>query len=70
MAKLNAVLDELRRRKNVQNRRMATSLTVEEYEDFESDWESQQQIREELKERPHEIWRYENKSDTEATLPF
>ena len=40
LAKLNAVLDELRRGKNVQNRRLATWLTEEEYESFESDWES------------------------------
>ena len=52
LAKLNLMLDKLRCRKNVQNRRLATWLTEEEYESFESDWESQQQIREELKEIP------------------
>ena len=41
LAKLNLMLDELRRGKNVQNRRLATWLTEEEYESFESDWESQ-----------------------------
>jgi predicted nucleotide-binding protein (sugar kinase/HSP70/actin superfamily) len=44
LAKLNLMLDELIRGKNVQNRRLATWLTEEEYESFESDWESQQQI--------------------------
>ena len=48
LAKLNTMLDELRREKNVQNRRLTTWLTDEEYENFVSDWESQQQIREEL----------------------
>ena len=48
MAKPKLMLDELRRGKNVQNRRFATWLTEEEYESFESDWESQQQIRGEL----------------------
>mgnify|MGYP006115219823 CR=1 FL=1 len=64
------MLDERRNKEYVQNRRMATSLTDEENENFKSDWESQQQIREELKEKSHEIWRYENTSDTEATLPL
>jgi hypothetical protein len=61
LAKLNAMLETLRLGKNVQNRQLATWLTEEEYESFESDWESQQQIREELKEKPDELRRYENK---------
>ena len=55
------MLDELRRGKNVHNRRLARWLTEAEYEGFESDWESQQQIREELRDKPHELRRYENK---------
>ena len=61
LAKLNGMLDELNRGKNVQNRRLATWLTEAEYESFKSDWESQQQIREELKDKPDELRRYENK---------
>ena len=61
LAKLNVMLDELRRGKNVQNCRLATWLTEEEYESFESDWESQQQIREELQDKPSELQRYEDK---------
>ena len=61
LAKLNAMLDELKRGKNVQNRGLATWLTEEEYESFESDWESQQQIREKLKDKPNELKRYEDK---------
>jgi len=61
LAKLNAMLDELRRAENVQNSRLATWLTEAEYEGFESDWESQQQIREELRDKPDELRRYENK---------
>ncbi len=61
LAKLNAIFETLRRGKNVQNRQLATWLTEEEYERFESDWESQQQIREELKEKPDEQKRYEKK---------
>ena len=61
LAKLNAMLDELRRGENVQNRRLATWLTEAEYEGFKSDWESQQQIREELNDKPDELKRYEDK---------
>ena len=45
----------------MQNRLLATWLTEEEYESFESDWESQQKIREELRDKPDELRRYENK---------
>ena len=48
LAKLNGMLDELRRGEKVQNRRLGTWLTEAEYEGFKSDVESQQQIREEL----------------------
>ena len=61
LAKLNAMLDELRRGANVQNRRLATWLTEAEYEGFESEWESQLQIREELNDKPDELKRYEDK---------
>ena len=61
LAKLNAMLDALRRAENVQNRRLATWLTEDEYESFESDWDSQQQIREELNDKPDELKRYEDK---------
>ena len=36
LAKLNLMLDELRRGKNVQNRRLASWLTEEEYESFKA----------------------------------
>ena len=61
LAKLNLMLDELRRGANVQYRQLATWLTEEEYEGFESDWESQLQIREELQDKPSELQRYEDK---------
>ena len=41
-AKLNVVLVELRREGNVKNCRLATWLTEDEYESFESDCESRQ----------------------------
>ena len=61
LAKLNGMLDELRRGENVQNRRLGTWLTEAEYEGFENDWESQLQIREELNDKPDELKRYEDK---------
>jgi len=36
---------------------LAIWLTEAEYEGFESDWESQQQIRKELKDKPDELRR-------------
>ncbi|MDC3196841.1 hypothetical protein OAU36_03815 [Gammaproteobacteria bacterium] len=61
LAKLNGMLDELRRGENVQNRRLGTWLTEAEYEGFKRDVESQQQIREELNDKPDELKRYEDK---------
>ena len=61
MAKLYGILDEFRRGGNAQNRRLATWLTEDEYDKFESDWESQQQIREELRDKSDELKRYEDK---------
>jgi len=55
------MLDELRRGENVKHRWVAIWLTEDEYESFESDWESQQQIREELRDKPDELKRYEDK---------
>ncbi|MDA9314430.1 hypothetical protein N9Q79_01535 [Alphaproteobacteria bacterium] len=61
MAKLNAMLDELRRREHVQNRQLAAWLKEDEYESFENHRESQQKIKEGLKDKPGELKRYENK---------
>ena len=55
------MLDELRRRENVQNRRLITWKTEAKYEEFESDWESHLQIREELNDKPDELKCYEDK---------
>ena len=59
--KLEGIAEKLKLGENVQNRRLATWLTEAEYEGFESDWESQQQIREELNDKPDELNRYEDK---------
>jgi hypothetical protein len=61
LKKLNAILAALKRGESLQNRQLVTWLNQEEYENFESDWESQQQIREELKDKSDELRRYDNK---------
>ena len=61
LAKLKGIAEKLKRGENVQNRRLTTWLTEEEYESLKSDWESQQQIREELQDKPSELQRYEDK---------
>ena len=45
LEKLNVIIDKPRRGKNVQNRQLATWLTEEEYEDFESELESQHPLK-------------------------
>ncbi len=59
--KLQKILIKLENGENVQNRMLKTWLTEEEYNDFLNSWEDQKLIREELKEKPHEIIKYEKK---------
>ena len=54
-------LTNLHAKKTIQNRRLTTWLTELEYVGFETDWESQLQIREELTDIPNELKRYEDK---------
>ena len=60
LAKLNGIFDVLRHGENGQNRWLAAWLTEDEYENFESGWESLQQIREKRRGKPDELRRYEN----------
>ena len=55
------MLEKLGHGKNVQKCQWAKWLTEEEFESFESNWESPQQIREKLNEKPKELKRYEDK---------
>ena len=45
----------------MQNRLLATWLTQGKYESFESDRQSQQKIREELRDKPDELKPHEDK---------
>ena len=56
-----AITGKLSELSKTEKNRLANWLTEVEYEGFESDWESQLQIREELKDKPDELRRYQNK---------
>ena len=59
LAKLNAMLDELRRGENVQNRQLQTWLSEDEYEQVDIEWQEQLELREELKDKLDDLKRYE-----------
>ncbi len=59
--KLEAIADKLNRGENVQNRQLKTWLSEEEHEQFEYDWQEQLELREELKDKPSYLKRYEEK---------
>ena len=60
-AKLEAIAEKLQRGENVQNRQLQTWLSGEEYEQLEYEWQEQLELREELKDKPSELKRYEEK---------
>ena len=57
--KLQVIADKLKRGENVQNRQWQTWLCEEEYEQLEYEWQEQLQLREELKDKPNDLKRYE-----------
>ena len=61
LAKLETIADKLRRAENVQNRHLQTWLSEEEYEQLEYEWQEQLELREELKDKPSDLKRYEEK---------
>ena len=61
LAKLDAIADKLKRGKNVQNRQLQTWLNTDEYEQIAAEWDTQKLFREELKDKPSELKRYEDK---------
>jgi hypothetical protein len=69
ISKLNSALDKLRRKENVQNRQLKTLLGDEAYARFEDDWREQQELREDLKDKPGEIIEYEQRLK-EATFAY
>ena len=61
LAKLEEIADKLKRGENVQNRQLQTWLSEEEYEQLEYDWQEQLELRNELKDKPSDLKRYEDK---------
>ena len=59
LKKLRAIAASIKRSKNVQNRKLKTWLTAEEYSEFEQQWRSQQDIRGDLAEKPDSLGKYE-----------
>ena len=59
--KLKGIADKLKRGENVQNRQLQTWLSEEEYEQLEYEWREQLELRDELKDKPSDLKRYEEK---------
>ena len=61
LSKLEAIADRLKRGENVQNRQLQTWLSQDECEQVDIEWQEQLELREELKDKPDELKRYEVK---------
>ena len=61
LAKLESIADKLKHRENVQNRQLQRWLIEHEYAQIEAEWQEQLELREELKDKPSELKRYEKK---------
>jgi len=61
LSKLEAIAYKLRRGENVQNRQLQSWLSEDEYAQVDIEWQEQLEIREELKDKPDELKRYEDK---------
>ena len=61
LSKIEAIAAKLKRGENVQNRQLQTWLNEDEYEQIAAEWDTQKHFREELKDKPTELKRYEDK---------
>lgn len=61
LKKLEGIADKLKRGGNVQNRQLQTWLSEDEYEQLEHEWHEQLELRNELKDKPSDLKRYEEK---------
>ena len=61
LTKLEAIADKVRCEENVQNRQLQTWLSEYEYAQIEAEWQEQLELREELKDKPSDLKRYEEK---------
>jgi len=69
LAKLEVMAEKLRRGENVQNRQLQTWLSEQEYAQLEYQWQEQLELRSELKDKPSDLKRYEEKL-REATFNY
>jgi len=60
LSKLESIATRLKRGENVQNRQLQTWLSDDEYEQIAAEWDTQKLFREELKDKPDELKRYED----------
>jgi hypothetical protein len=60
LLKLESIATRLKRGENVQNRQLQTWLSDDEYEQIAAEWDTQKLFREELKDKPDELKRYED----------
>lgn len=61
LAKLETIAEKLQRGENMQNRQLQTWLSEDEYAQLEAEWQEQLELREELKDKPSDLKRYEEK---------
>jgi len=61
LSKIEAIAAKLKRGENVQNRQLQTWLSEGEYSQIEAEWDTQKLFREELKDKPIELTRYQDK---------
>jgi hypothetical protein len=61
LVKLEAIADKLKRGETVQNRQLQTWLSEDEYAQLEYEWKEQLELRSELKDKPSDLKRYEEK---------
>ena len=59
LAKLEGIIEKLKRGEHVQNRQLQTWLSEDEYEQIAAEWDTQKLFREDLKDKPSELKRYE-----------
>jgi tetratricopeptide (TPR) repeat protein len=61
LGKMEALADKLKRGENVQNRQLQKWLSDDEYAQIVVHWAEQLELREELKDKPSDLKRYEEK---------
>jgi len=61
LGKLETIVTNLRRGENVQNRQLKAWLSPDEYEQIGAEWDTQKHFREELKDKPDQLKRFDDK---------